>query len=258
MVRPSRRDVLLGSVALGVCAGARAASSDTPPAEVPAPIAALTSMMGVLAPITTDEHRGRIARAQTLMAAEGLSALVLTSGTSLTYFTGAEWGDSERLFAAVLTRDGDPAWVTPAFELARAGEQRSGRDVGRGRSTRAPCADGGDHSPSAGEAWGPASTKMPFTFAKRCGAVAPAAGCSREPVTVAADDQDAHEMALMRRANEITPGAPGGVRVAARRHDPVRGVSLSWRRTAGWGCAAARGTLRGRAAVPHGTKQPGR
>ncbi len=54
-----------------------------------------------VSPITIDEHRRRIARAQELMAAEGLKAVVFSSGTSLRYFTGAEWGDSERFFGAV-------------------------------------------------------------------------------------------------------------------------------------------------------------
>jgi hypothetical protein len=42
---------------------------------------------------------------------------------SLDYFTGASWGLSERFFGMVLTREGDPAWVTPAFVKQRALEQ---------------------------------------------------------------------------------------------------------------------------------------
>ena len=99
-MRLSRRDVLRGSTALGVSAGAPAVRSNAAPADVPAPVAALTPMTDGVSPITTDEHRRRIARAQVLMAAEGLKALVLSSGTSLTYFTGAEWGESERFFGA--------------------------------------------------------------------------------------------------------------------------------------------------------------
>src|SRR5437867_339923 len=99
-------------------------------AEVPRAIAELKPMTEGVSPISLDEHRARIARAQKLMAAEGLDAVLLASGTSLTYFTGAEWGLSERFFGAVLTREGEPAWVTPAFEKARALEQiRIGGDV---------------------------------------------------------------------------------------------------------------------------------
>ena len=64
------------------------------------------------------------------MRSEGLDAVVLASGSGLAYFTGAEWGLSERFFGAVITREGDPAWVTPAFEKARALEQiEIGTDV---------------------------------------------------------------------------------------------------------------------------------
>ena len=56
--------------------------------------------------------------------------LVIASGTALDYFTGAHWGLSERFFGCVITREGDPAWVTPAFEKARALEQvKIGKDV---------------------------------------------------------------------------------------------------------------------------------
>src|SRR5207244_12342051 len=83
-----------------------------------------------VSPISLDEHKARMARAQKLMAEEELDAVLLASGASLAYFTGAEWGISERFFGAVLPRAGEPAWVTPAFEKARALEQiRIGSDV---------------------------------------------------------------------------------------------------------------------------------
>src|SRR5688572_4427085 len=75
-MRATRRDVLRGSLAMGVAGAAPVPRTDSAP-DVPPPIAALTPMTGVLAPITVDEHRGRIARAQALMASEGLKALVL-------------------------------------------------------------------------------------------------------------------------------------------------------------------------------------
>ncbi|HEX9203620.1 MAG TPA: aminopeptidase P family N-terminal domain-containing protein, partial [Vicinamibacteria bacterium] len=81
-------------------------------------------------PIALDEHKARLARAQALLGETGLDALVVASGSSLEYFTGAAWGLSERFFGMVLTRDGEPAWVTPAFERERALEQvRVGTDV---------------------------------------------------------------------------------------------------------------------------------
>lgn len=45
-----------------------------------------------------------------------IDALLLPPGVSLRYFTGVEWGLSERLLAALLPLDGDPVYVSPAFE----------------------------------------------------------------------------------------------------------------------------------------------
>src|SRR5437762_5512487 len=107
-----------------------AVADETGAAKAPAPIAALQPMLDGVAAITVDEHRARVTRAQALLASEGLEAVVLASGTGLEYFTGAEWGLSERFFGAVITREGEPAWVTPAFEKARGLEQiQLGKDV---------------------------------------------------------------------------------------------------------------------------------
>ena len=83
-----------------------------------------------VAPIGADEHRGRLARAQALLATSGLDAVVVGPGSSLRYFAGAEWGLSERFLGFVLRRTGDPVWIAPAFERDRAREQiHVGSDV---------------------------------------------------------------------------------------------------------------------------------
>ena len=64
--------MLRGSVAVGVAGVASAARSEAAAAEVPAPIAALTPMTDGVAPITVDEHRRRIARAQELDGRRGV------------------------------------------------------------------------------------------------------------------------------------------------------------------------------------------
>ena len=56
------------------------------------------------------------------MKADGLTALLLEPGPALLYLTGVRWGRNERLFAALIPQSGDPAWVLPAFEEARARE----------------------------------------------------------------------------------------------------------------------------------------
>ena len=84
-------------------------------------------------PITVDERRARIERAKAIMAAQKIDAIVLAGGTSLLYFTGIRWGNSERLFAVVIPKDGHPYVVCPGFEEDRAREQHDDRDDGRHR-----------------------------------------------------------------------------------------------------------------------------
>jgi len=206
----SRRDLLRLSGALGAAAFVPAADAADEAASkaTPAPIAALQPMAEGVSPITVDEHRARVARAQALLASEGLDAIVLASGTGLEYFTGAEWGLSERFFGAVITREGDPAWVTPAFEKARGLEQiQLGKDVRAWEEHESPFAlvtsilrDRG----AAGRVG--IEETMPFTFASEISAALPAARVmSATPVTAACRMiKDAHELALMRRAGEIT------------------------------------------------------
>jgi Xaa-Pro dipeptidase len=91
--------------------------------SLPASIAQLTSMRSEVKPITVEERRARIARAQQLMAEHKIDAILLAGGTSLLYFTGVRWGNSERLFAAVIPAAGKAFCVCPSFEEERAREQ---------------------------------------------------------------------------------------------------------------------------------------
>jgi len=89
---------------------------------VPPPIAKLNSMTSDVVPISDDERRGRIEKARRLMADREMGAVVLEPGSSMTYFTGVRWGTSERPFVVVIPAVGPLAYVTPAFEEARARE----------------------------------------------------------------------------------------------------------------------------------------
>ena len=91
-------------------------------AAVPASIAALKPLPNPAPPITADERRARIAKAQRLMTEQGLGAIVLESGTSMSYFVNVRWGLSERPFLLVLPAKGDPAYISPGFEEQRARE----------------------------------------------------------------------------------------------------------------------------------------
>jgi Xaa-Pro dipeptidase len=74
-------------------------------------------------PITADERLERMERARKHMADQKIDALLLEGGVTLNYYSGANWGRSERLFAMVLPRSGDPEFVAPKFEQTRALEQ---------------------------------------------------------------------------------------------------------------------------------------
>src|SRR5208283_6009012 len=86
-------------------------------------IAALKSLRSEAQPITLQERIERQEKARRLMRENNLSAMILTEGTSLRYFTGIRWWGGERLFAMVLPAKGAAFYVCPAFEEGRAREQ---------------------------------------------------------------------------------------------------------------------------------------
>ncbi|NQD37157.1 aminopeptidase P family protein [Permianibacter sp. IMCC34836] len=76
-----------------------------------------------IAPISSQEFRARQEQARRLMTEHKLDALLVEAGTSLQYFTGLSWWPSERLFAMVLPRTGEPFFISPKFEEGRAREK---------------------------------------------------------------------------------------------------------------------------------------
>lgn len=88
-------------------------------------IAALKSRRAEAKPITLAERKDRLERARQLMRQNRIDAICMIGGTSLNYFTGIHWWNSERLFTFVLPQKGAPFYVSPAFEEDRAREQIS-------------------------------------------------------------------------------------------------------------------------------------
>lgn len=89
---------------------AGAAAMANPAAAVP------PNMAANAVPISVDERKARIAKAQRLMRERNIAALVIEPGSALVYFTGVRWWRSERFTGAVIPADGDIAFVTPYFE----------------------------------------------------------------------------------------------------------------------------------------------
>lgn len=119
---------LLGAASAASLAGCRQPAPQTP--DSADPFAALQSMVSGVPPITVDERRARIRKAQGLMVENGIDAMYLDGGTSMDYFTGVRWGRSERMLAVVIPADGEPIFVSPGFEEARLRELMTiGSDV---------------------------------------------------------------------------------------------------------------------------------
>jgi Xaa-Pro dipeptidase len=109
-MRASRRQFI------GQTLASAAAVTALPPRLFAQPAPGLTPLTGSVLPIAREEYLARIARAQALMQAQGIAALLIEPGASMTYFTGVQWWRSERLTAVILPREGEVAIVTPAFE----------------------------------------------------------------------------------------------------------------------------------------------
>jgi Xaa-Pro dipeptidase len=116
---PTRRRFLSASAA---ALGGSAIVSAATESVLPPAIAALRNRRSEAQPITRAERESRLERARALMRANQIDAIALAGGTSLAYFTGIRWGNSERLFACVLPQKANPFYVTPAFEEDRARE----------------------------------------------------------------------------------------------------------------------------------------
>ena len=253
------------------CAGALAAidrgdaGAQTPPApdQLPAPVLALRPMLDGVTPVTVEEHRARLAQARRLMAEDGLDAIVVGPGSSLRYFTGAEWGLSERFLGLVLGRSGDPVWITPAFEEDRARQQiRLGADVRAWQEDESPYALVAAALRERGAAAGRVGIEetLPFAFSDGVAQAAPAARLvPATPVTAGCRmAKDAHELALLRRACLLTLTAYRALFASLREGLSVAQVSA-------WAAAAHRRLgVRGGALVlfgpdaafPHGTSKP--
>jgi len=124
------RRQFLGTTALGAgalaagCAGTTSepTATSSSASDVPAAIKALKPMTAGVVPISDDERRARIAKAQQLMSEQKIDAIFMEGTTSCFYYVGMRWGQSERTFGVVIPAKGPIAYVCPGFEEDRARE----------------------------------------------------------------------------------------------------------------------------------------
>ena len=215
---PSRRHFLgaTAATAAGLAAGARSlagqgASHTTE--RLPPAIKALKSMKALAKPITVDERRGRIERARQLMRENGIDVLMLNGGTSMEYFTGIKWGLSERMLAALIPANGTPFLVTPKFEEERAMEQAHLGPLGKDADVFAweehespwELIAKGLRARSLATATIGAEETVRFVFADGTAHLPGVKVVSGTPVTAGCRMvKDAHEIALMRLASQVT------------------------------------------------------
>lgn len=74
------------------------------------------------APITRAERVARLARLQAELKRRKLSGLLVEAGSTLRYFTGVQWGRSERMTGVLIPAEGPALFVTPFFEESRVNE----------------------------------------------------------------------------------------------------------------------------------------
>ncbi|MEP7702533.1 Xaa-Pro peptidase family protein [Paraglaciecola sp. 25GB23A] len=91
---------------------------------------ALKNIIGDVLPISPDERKARIAKAQRLMVEHNIAALILEPGAAMDYFSGIQWWRSERLTAVIIPREGEIGVVCPFFEEPSIRESLAvGKDV---------------------------------------------------------------------------------------------------------------------------------
>jgi Xaa-Pro dipeptidase len=226
----------------------------------------LTDQRGTLAPIAEDERRARRQRLSASLAqSRTADALLLEGGATMTYLTGVTWGRSERFFGLLVTASGEHFWIVPAFEESHARQKIDG-DGKPGRSIIAWQEHEYFQRPLAAEL---ARRKLDrvaiepavrHVFVERLMREIGGERIVSGHATVAAlrGVKDAHEIDLLRRANELTqrairamathvrPGMTGAEISAmmARAHERL-GMREPW-------CLALIGAA---AALPHGEQQ---
>lgn len=208
-----RRDFIklsVGGAAAAMVSGCSTQSSKTPEADDP--ISRLSPMTGDIKRITDEERWGRIEKAQRLMIENNIKAIYLESGSSLFYYTGVRWGNSERMFAAVIPAKGELAWICPAFEEDRAREQiRFGDDIRTWEEHESPArrvaqifSDRGIKTGKVGM-----EERVRFFLFDNIRKQAPHLEyCSADPITVECRViKSPSEIALMQKAADITVAA---------------------------------------------------
>jgi Xaa-Pro dipeptidase len=268
----SRRSFLqnAGMAATVALAPPEAAFSQNPPEEkaLPAPIARLKSRKAEAQPITPAERAQRLERARQLIAHNKLDAILMIGGTSLVYFTGIHWWLSERLFAMIVPAKGTPFYVCPAFENDRAHEQialgmsEPNPEVRLWQEDESPYQRVAEGLKDRGITTGKLGMEETVRYVYTEGVVkaAPALQITSATPVIAGCRmiKSAHELQLMKLANEITLAAYEAAFLSGKegmtQHDFAQLISLAHEKQGFPGGASVQ--VGEYSALPHGSAQP--
>ena len=234
------------------------------PCNLPPQIEALKPMRDGIVPISPEERGRRVERARQLMNDNGLGAVILEPGTSLSYYTGVRWGLSERPFVAVIPARGGLGFVCPAFEEARARELiPADAEVRVWQEDENPYAVIADILRSRGVATSTIGVESETRYFVADGVelAAPAASFrSGDPVTVGCRSiKSPAELALMQRASDITVAAFAAafatMREGMTQYELSENMTAAMTRLGGSEPWALVG-LGEASAFPHGTRRP--
>jgi Xaa-Pro dipeptidase len=270
----SRRTFLTTSslAAAGVACAPRgneaSAAQGAAPPDLPPALAALTPMKEGVVAISVDERKARLEKARRLMAEHKLDAIMLAGGTSMEYFTGMRWGNSERLTCAIIPAKGNAFIVTPRFEeertleQARLGPLGAATQVYTWEEDEDPYARVAQGLRTLGVSTGAIGIEetVKHVFAAGVGAAAPSVRTvSGTPVTAGCRMvKDEHELALMRHASLVTlkayEAAYKSLKEGMTQSDFARLVSQAHERL---GYSGGAGVQVGEySALPHGSATP--
>ena len=268
-MRVSRRTFVQTSAAAGAAVIGRGALSAQGRGgagnAVPASILAMKPLPNPPAPITDDERRARIAKAQKLMTDQGMGAIVMETGTNMSYFVNVRWGLSERPFLLVIPARGEPAYISPGFEEQRAREViKFTNDVRVWQEDEDPMAlvagvlkDRGVSTASVG-----VEERVRFFIADGLAKAAPATKVVlATPVTAGCRMiKSPTEIANMQYANDITIAAfkagLGNLREGMTQGDLANNITTAYRQMGANGAIAV--SFGKYTAFPHGSIEPQR
>lgn len=214
-------------------------------------------------PITADERQARLNKVQDLMQRQKIAALLVESGSTLTYFTGIRWWQSERVTAAVIPAKGDIFVVTPFFEEPSVRETLDvAAEFRVWNENESPYARIADGLTARGLASGtlavdPGTRYFIIDGLKRLGAFNVISG--EALVNACRQIKSPAELALMQTANDITLAALKYLHANIQAGMTARDIaSLMNQRTAALGGSPefALTLLNEASAYPHGSKTP--